>query len=140
MVFDDLGLILILRKYLYIIEEYNGKVKIYFQCIGEIEDKWFVFQFEVVFFRFVQEVVFNVLKYFEFEEIIVKVEIIKDFVILMIKDNGKGFDLKEVKEKKNKLFGLLGMKERVDLLEGIMIIDLKIGFGIFIMIKVLLFF
>ncbi|MGK9162208.1 two-component sensor histidine kinase DegS [Bacillus subtilis] len=136
MALDDLGLIPTLRKYLYTTEEYNGKVKIHFQCIGETEDQRLAPQFEVALFRLAQEAVSNALKHSESEEITVKVEITKDFVILMIKDNGKGFDLKESKEKKNKSFGLLGMKERVDLLEGTMTIDSKIGLGTFIMIKV----
>ncbi|NTU26085.1 two-component sensor histidine kinase DegS [Bacillus tequilensis] len=136
MALDDLGLIPTLRKYLYTTEEYNGQVKIHFQCIGETEDKRLAPQFEVALFRLAQEAVSNALKHSESEEITVKVEITKDFVILMIKDNGKGFDLKEAKEKKNKSFGLLGMKERVDLLEGTMTIDSKIGLGTFIMIKV----
>ncbi|MCY9374655.1 two-component sensor histidine kinase DegS [Bacillus spizizenii] len=136
MALDDLGLIPTLRKYLYTTEEYNGKVKIHFQCIGETEDKRLAPQFEVALFRLAQEAVSNALKHSESEEITVKVEITKDFVILMIKDNGKGFDLKEAKEKKNKSFGLLGMKERVDLLEGTITIDSKIGLGTFIMIKV----
>ncbi|MEC3633876.1 two-component sensor histidine kinase DegS [Bacillus subtilis] len=136
MALDDLGLIPTLRKYLYTTEEYNGKVKIHFQCIGETEDQRLAPQFEVALFRLAQEAVSNALKHSESEEITVKVEITKDFVILMIKDNGKGFDLKEAKEKKNKSFGLLGMKEIVDLLEGTMTIDSKIGLGTFIMIKV----
>ncbi|KIL31497.1 two-component sensor histidine kinase DegS [Bacillus subtilis] len=136
MALDDLGLIPTLRKYLYTTEEYTGKVKIHFQCIGETEDQRLAPHFEVALFRLAQEAVSNALKHSESEEITVKVEITKDFVILMIKDNGKGFDLKEAKEKKNKSFGLLGMKERVDLLEGTMTIDSKIGLGTFIMIKV----
>lgn len=90
MALDDLGLIPTLRKYLYTTEEYNGKVKIHFQCIGETEDQRLAPQFEVALFRLAQEAVSNALKHSESEEITVKVEITKDFVILMIKDNGKG--------------------------------------------------
>ncbi|MBJ7894791.1 two-component sensor histidine kinase DegS [Bacillus atrophaeus] len=136
MALDDLGLIPTLRKYLYTTEEYNGKVKIHFQCIGDTEDKRIAPQFEVALFRLAQEAVTNALKHSESEEITVKVEVTKDFVILIIKDNGKGFDVKDTKQKKNKSFGLLGMKERVDLLEGTITIDSKIGLGTFIMIKV----
>ncbi|MCG8398463.1 two-component sensor histidine kinase DegS [Bacillus atrophaeus] len=136
MALDDLGLIPTLRKYLYTTEEYNGKVKIHFQCIGDTEDKRIAPQFEVALFRLAQEAVTNALKHSESEEITVKVEVTKDFVILMIKDNGKGFDVNDTKQKKNKSFGLLGMKERVDLLEGTITIDSKIGLGTFIMIKV----
>ncbi|MBT2572875.1 two-component sensor histidine kinase DegS [Bacillus sp. ISL-51] len=136
MALDDLGLIPTLRKYLYTTEEYNGKVKIHFQCIGDTESRRLAPQFEVALFRLAQEAVTNALKHSESEEITVKVEVTADFVILIIKDNGKGFDIKEAKQKKNKSFGLLGMKERVDLLEGTITIDSEIGLGTFIMIKV----
>ncbi|AOC92644.1 two-component sensor histidine kinase DegS [Bacillus sp. L381] len=136
MALDDLGLIPTLRKYLYTTEEYNGKVKIHFQCIGDTENKRLAPQFEVALFRLAQEAVTNALKHSESEEITVKVEVTADFVVLIIKDNGKGFDINEAKQKKNKSFGLLGMKERVDLLEGTITIDSKIGLGTFIMIKV----
>ncbi|UYQ97588.1 two-component sensor histidine kinase DegS [Bacillus velezensis] len=136
MALDDLGLIPTLRKYLYTTEEYNGKVKIHFQCIGDTENKRLAPQFEVALFRLAQEAVTNALKHSETEEITVKVEVTADFVVLIIKDNGKGFDIKDAKQKKNKSFGLLGMKERVDLLEGTITIDSKIGLGTFIMIKV----
>ncbi|MED0752796.1 two-component sensor histidine kinase DegS [Bacillus amyloliquefaciens] len=136
MALDDLGLIPTLRKYLYTTEEYNGKVKIHFQCIRDTENKRLAPQFEVALFRLAQEAVTNALKHSESEEITVKVEVTADFVVLIIKDNGKGFDIKEAKQKKNKSFGLLGMKERVDLLEGTITIDSKQGLGTFIMIKV----
>ena len=136
MALDDLGLIPTLRKYLYTTEEYNGKVKIHFQCIGDTENKRLAPQFEVALFRLAQEAVTNALKHSESEEITVKVEVTADFVVLIIKDNGKGLDVKDAKHKKNKSFGLLGMKERVDLLEGTITIDSKIGLGTFIMIKV----
>ncbi len=73
MALDDLGLIPTLRKYLYTTEEYNGKVKIHFQCIGETEDQRLAPQFEVALFRLAQEAVSNALKHSESEEITVKV-------------------------------------------------------------------
>nr|WP_202049258.1 histidine kinase [Bacillus glycinifermentans] len=136
MALDDLGLIPTLRKYLNTIEDYHGKAKIHFHCIGESEDRRIAPRFEVALFRLAQEAVTNALKHSESTEIHVKVEVTKDFVTLIIKDNGNGFDLKEAQKKKNKSFGLLGMKERVDLLEGTMTIDSKIGLGTFILIKV----
>lgn len=136
MALDDLGLIPTLRKYLNTIEEYDGKTKITFQCLGDTESERIASQFEVALFRLAQEAVTNSLKHSEAEEISVKVEVTKDFVTLIIKDDGKGFDMKDVKTNKNKSFGLLGMKERVDLLEGKMTIDSKIGLGTFIMIRV----
>jgi two-component system, NarL family, sensor histidine kinase DegS len=137
MALDDLGLIPTLRKYMNTIEEYNGKTKIHFHSIGEISDRRLPPRFEVALFRLAQEAVTNALKHSEATEISVKVEAAKDTIIMVIKDNGNGFDIKQLKDNKDKKsFGLIGMKERIDLLEGKMTIDSKVGLGTFIMIQV----
>jgi two-component system sensor histidine kinase DegS len=137
MALDDLGLIPTLRKYMNTIEEYNGKTKIHFHSIGEISDRRLPPRFEVALFRLAQEAVTNALKHSEATEISVKVEAAKDTIIMVIKDNGNGFDIKQLKGNKDKKsFGLIGMKERIDLLEGKMTIDSKVGLGTFIMIQV----
>ncbi|WP_396653036.1 sensor histidine kinase [Metabacillus arenae] len=136
MALDDLGLIPTLRKYVNTIEEYNGKTRIEFKTIGEELENRLPSRFEVALFRLAQEAVTNALKHAEASEISIKVEINRSYVILMIKDNGKGFDIKTVKGKTENSFGLIGMKERVELLEGKITIDSKIGLGTFIMIQV----
>ncbi|KKI89235.1 histidine kinase [Bacillus sp. SA1-12] len=138
MALDDLGLIPTLRKYMNTIEEYNnGKTKIHFESLGCLEAKRLSPRFEVALFRLAQEAVTNALKHAEATEISVKVEAAEETFTMVIKDNGKGFSLDQFKGKKDKKsFGLIGMKERVDLLEGKMTIDSKIGLGTFIMIRV----
>jgi two-component system sensor histidine kinase DegS len=136
MALDDLGLIPTLRKYLNTTEEYNGKIKIHFSTVGDIENTRLPQQFEVALFRLAQEAVTNSMKHSEATEISVKVEMTNSAVTLIIRDNGKGFDIKEAGKKKSKSFGLLGMKERVDLLDGKMTIDSKKELGTFIMIQV----
>ncbi|MCA1031430.1 sensor histidine kinase [Bacillus timonensis] len=131
MALDDLGLIPTLKKYLSTIEEYNGKTTITFLNIGT-EDRLHT-RFEVALFRLVQEAVTNALKHAEASEIQVKIEINKQNVIVIVKDNGNGFD---PKDKKENSFGILGMKERVELLEGQITIDSKKGSGTLIMIHV----
>lgn len=136
MALDDLGLIPTLRKYLYTIEEYNGKTRILFSSLGDFEENRLPPRFEVALFRLAQEAVTNALKHAEAREIQVKVEVNQNNIILMIKDNGKGFDTREIKQNQKKSFGLLGMRERVELLNGRITIDSKIGLGTFIMIQV----
>ncbi|MGM7721423.1 sensor histidine kinase [uncultured Metabacillus sp.] len=137
MALDDLGLIPTLRKYMNTIEEYNGKTKIHFESLGCLEAKRLSPRFEVALFRLAQEAVTNALKHAEATEISVKVEAAEETFTMVIKDNGKGFSLEQFKRKKDKTsFGLIGMKERVDLLEGKITIDSKIGLGTFIMIQV----
>ena len=137
MALDDLGLIPTLKKYTNTIEEYNGKTKITFQSVGCLEDQRLSSRFEVALFRLAQEAITNALKHAEASEITVKVEAAETICTMVIKDNGKGFDLKEYNRKKDKKsFGLIGMKERIELLEGKITIDSKIGLGTFIMIQV----
>jgi two-component system, NarL family, sensor histidine kinase DegS len=131
MALDDLGLVPTLRKYLQTIEEYHNKTKIRFTNLGE--DKRLPAKYEVALFRLVQESVQNALKHAEANEIQVKLEINKARIIVVVKDDGKGFD---INVKKPESFGILGMKERVELLEGEITIHSKIGAGTVIIINV----
>ncbi|WP_453993420.1 sensor histidine kinase [Bacillus nitroreducens] len=131
MALDDLGLIPTLKKYLSTIEEYNDKTKISFVCVGS--EKRIPSKYEVALFRLVQEAVQNALKHAEAREIVVKLELARKHVTVVVKDNGKGFD---IREKKQDSFGLIGMRERVDLLDGNLTIDSSVGAGTVVMIQV----
>ncbi|MGN7298747.1 sensor histidine kinase [Ferdinandcohnia sp. SAFN-114] len=131
MALDDLGLVPTLKKYLSTIEEYNGDTTISFTFIGS--EQRIPSKFEVALFRMVQEAVQNELKHAEAREIAVKLEISRNHVTVIVKDNGKGFD---IREKKKDSFGLIGMRERVDLLDGNLTIDSSVGAGTIVMIQV----
>ncbi|MGM9923435.1 MAG: sensor histidine kinase [Bacillus sp. (in: firmicutes)] len=130
MALDDLGLVPTLRKYLSTIEEYTKTTKI--ELVTIRQELRLPTKLEVALFRLIQESVQNAIKHAEATLIQVKIEIKKTNVIAVIKDNGKGFELKESKEGS---FGLLGMKERVELLDGIISIDSTMGSGTLIMIN-----
>ncbi|HLO11953.1 MAG TPA: sensor histidine kinase [Pseudoneobacillus sp.] len=131
MALDDLGLIPTLKKYLQTTEEYHKSSKIKFINIGQ--DKRLLAKYEVSLFRLIQESVQNALKHAEANEIEVKVDMRKEGITVVIKDDGKGFDMKEVKFQS---FGILGMKERVELLDGELSMDSKIGFGTIVHIHI----
>lgn len=132
MALDDLGLVPTLRKYLATIEEYNdGYPKITFFSIGQ--EKRIPSKVEVALFRLVQESVTNALKHAGASEIQVKMEMKEQHATVIVRDNGKGFNQTEKKENS---FGLIGMKERVDLLKGDLNITSKIGEGTLVVIKV----
>lgn len=124
MALDDLGLIPTLKKYLSTIEEYEENVSIHFQNSGQ--EQRFITDFEVSVFRLVQESVSNALKHGNAKDVWVKTEWLRDIMNIIIKDNGQGFDQNEVKDKS---FGLIGMRERIDLLKGEMTISSTIGNG-----------
>ncbi|HZG74174.1 MAG TPA: sensor histidine kinase [Chondromyces sp.] len=135
MALDDLGLVPTLKKYLATVEEYvqslHKETKIEFVNMGM--EKRLPSKLEVALFRLVQESVQNALKHSEAREITVKLEVNKHNVLAIIKDNGKGFD---VREKRTGSFGIIGMKERIELLEGDMTIRSKPGEGTLVIISV----
>lgn len=131
MALDDLGLVPTLRKYLQTIEEYHNASKINFVNIGL--DQRLPAKYEVALFRLIQESVQNALKHANACEIRVKLEMTQSSINVEIKDNGAGF---EINQKKPESFGLIGMKERVELLEGDLTIDSKIGKGTTILVQV----
>ncbi|MCM3585183.1 sensor histidine kinase [Mesobacillus maritimus] len=130
MALDDLGLVPTLKKYLQTTEEYH-KTKIRFCYSGEV--KRLPTKYEVAMFRLIQESVQNALKHAKASLIQVELEITESLAKIIIEDDGQGFDLNT---KKTQSFGLMGMKERVELLEGEIFIDSTIGSGTKVVIHV----
>ncbi|MCK5451723.1 MAG: MCP four helix bundle domain-containing protein [Candidatus Omnitrophica bacterium] len=82
-------------------------------------------------YRVVQEGLTNIVKHAKAVKISIKLTATNHENILMIKDNGKGFDYKEFLEghiKQHKL-GLMGLEERAELLSGKITIKTRIGKG-----------
>ncbi|WP_164668074.1 sensor histidine kinase [Virgibacillus doumboii] len=130
MALDDLGLVPTIKKYVATIADYND-TEIEFTSIGE--HKRLNQKYEIAFFRLVQEALQNAIKHAESTLIKVKLEIKKNSISMVIRDNGKGFD---PALKRDKSFGLIGMRERVEMLEGTLSIDSTIGMGTTIRINV----
>jgi two-component system sensor histidine kinase DegS len=86
----------------------------------------------VALFRLIQESVQNALKHAQASDIQVKIEMKKDHVVVVVKDNGVGFD---VSRKKEGSFGIVGMKERVDILDGTVTINSKKGMGTVVIVQ-----
>lgn len=133
MALDDLGLVPTLRKYLQTTEDYNinSGVRLNFVNVGQVIR--LPSDMEVALFRLVQEAVQNSLKHAQPKHIQVKLSISKELVTVVIKDDGKGFDAAIQKEGS---FGLVGMRERIELLEGSMTIDSQPGAGTLVLIQV----
>ncbi|ETI65919.1 sensor histidine kinase [Neobacillus vireti] len=131
MALDDLGLVPTLRKYLQTIEEYHNHSKIEFVNIGL--ERRLPTKYEVALFRMIQESVQNALKHANACEIKVRLEITNAAITVLVKDNGSGFD---TTQKKPESFGIIGMRERVDLLDGELTFDSKIGKGTAVLIQV----
>lgn len=116
MALDDLGVVPTLKKYLSTVEEYNSGVTIHFQSIGA--DRRLSPDIEVSLFRLVQEGVNNAIKHAKPAEIWVKMEWRKNDVNVIVKDNGIGFNKDNMA--KGQSFGIIGMQERLELMQGTM--------------------
>src|SRR5690606_749503 len=89
--------------------------------------------FEVSTFRLVQECITNALKHGKSRDVWVKIEWLRDTMNIVVKDNGKGFDVNQSKEKS---FGIIGMRERIELLKGEMKIISSVGNGTTVLFRI----
>lgn len=130
MALDDLGLVPAIMKYLNTVEE-NFNIPICFQLLGT--ERRFSMKLETAVFRLVQESVHNACKHSQASRIEVKLEFQKEFLLILIRDNGVGF---KVEKRRDDSFGLIGMSERVDLLGGKLAIRSQPNEGTTVMINI----
>ena len=102
----------------------------YSNAIPEYE---FDTQQAIALFRIIQEAMNNVAKHAKATKINIDVKRMKETIILEIKDNGVGFDAGNKKNYES--YGLIGMKERIFLLDGELNIISEINKGTTVQIK-----
>lgn len=112
---DDLGLLPAIRWYVNSqIKNTKIKAAINAEDLSDIPE-----DIENMCYRITQEAVANVIEHSEADDLIIKIVKEDGFLYLTIKDNGKGFSLKNPSNKAyNGSIGITGMKERVELLGG----------------------
>ncbi|MGB9780034.1 MAG: sensor histidine kinase [Caldanaerobacter sp.] len=108
---DDLGLVPALSRYIKNFEEETGihvdftVFSDYYRLSPEIE---------LTCFRVVQEALTNIKKHSKAKNASIKFEFGMKYVSIIIKDDGVGFE----KDKIGQGYGLMGMRERVEILKG----------------------
>lgn len=83
---------------------------------------------EINVYRIVQESVNNIIKHSDAAEAEVKIKKFADKIVIMIKDDGRGFDTNNVKPSGSGL-GLVGLKERTAIIGGTISIISSVGNG-----------
>jgi two-component system, NarL family, sensor histidine kinase DegS len=131
MALDDLGLVPTLDKYLRNVKESTG-IEIELHALGK--SRRFPTKMEIAIFRLVQESVNNAVKHSGGGSIQVKLEFTEKFISLYIRDDGKGFDTSQPANSNS--FGMMGMRERVDLLEGTLKVNSRLNFGTSVYIQI----
>ena len=116
-VLDDLGLSAAIKWYA---EERLNPLGINVHFEGDILEIRLPTEIETALFRVVQEAITNIAKHSEAENVIINLELTNGLVAFEIEDDGQGFDIEGVSDTKRggRGLGLLGMKERVLLIEG----------------------
>lgn len=131
MALDDLGLVPAMKRYL---TDYHDKheIDVHFLFFGE--ERRLPLQIEVALFRLTQEALSNVKKHAEVNEALVKLEITSRLVTVVVKDDGRGFDVNKATDRGR--YGLLGMRERVELFGGDLRIKSRLGHGTQVIISI----
>lgn len=115
---DSLGLIAAMRSS---IREFNrqsnGRITFSFQGDSACRPDEAI---ELCIYRVFQEALTNAYKHADAQHIIVQLTIDSEFVVLDVKDDGKGFCVPESLDQFlfDKHFGLVGIRERLDMIDG----------------------
>jgi len=112
-ILDDLGLEDALRAYC---REFQGRFGVEVEWKINLKGAQLSPKISIGLFRIFQESLTNVARHAEASKVFVSLLLKEQQVVLSIRDNGKGFNLENVTKKST--LGLLGMKERVHMLEG----------------------
>lgn len=126
---DDLGLIPTLQRYILTFQEESG-ISVSFITKGSEPELKSVISLTV--FRIVQEALSNVAKHARANNAVTQLEFLEKNLKLYVYDDGIGFDTAKLNDRNEDItsgFGLVSMRERVELLGGDMRISSEPGKG-----------
>ncbi len=125
---DDLGLPAALRSCAYDCLESAG-IEVHMEAVGQ--EKRLPPQVEITVFRIAQEAIANVGHHAQAESVFISLEFKDNSVALQVEDDGIGFDFSKEMDSADteRHMGLLGMKERADLMHGTLTIETRPGYG-----------
>jgi len=121
---DHLGLTAALRQYIETFSQQHG-LKMQFEVVGLDDLPRLPPTVETNVYRIVQETLTNVVRHAQATQVDVLLERRGDQVVTIVEDNGIGFDPESAKQSGR--LGLLGMRERAEMLGGTLEIESKPG-------------
>ncbi|MBC8053399.1 MAG: sensor histidine kinase [Sphingobacteriaceae bacterium] len=124
------GLSAAVREFLSKIDENKIKVTLETSGLDERLDE----QTETLIYRIIQEAVNNVIKHAQASKLNIQLVRDEEGILLMVEDNGKGFDKTAVNQKKG--IGLKNMLDRVELLKGTAEFDSAPGKGTLLAVNI----
>ncbi len=123
---DELGLRATLRWYAGELER-RSSLKVDVDVVGEPQE--IPLEVKTAVFRIAQEALTNVVKHSGAAAAKVHLHFDSDTVSVSVEDSGCGFDMDRIATEKREAWGLLGMRERAELLGGTFRLDSQPGVG-----------
>ena len=124
---DDLGVIITLQSFMSDFIKQTG-IRVHLTTFAAVEQ--LNSDQRTVIYRIVQEALTNAAKHSQANLVKVSIRKIADVVHLVISDNGKSFDVdRALQAKDNKRLGIIGMRERAEMIGGSFTIESAPGQG-----------
>jgi signal transduction histidine kinase len=127
---DDFGLVAALERLTATFSEQTG-LPVDFQAV--LPEERLAPEVETALYRIVQEALTNIVKHARARSVSILLVRRGDTATVVIEDDGEGFDPAASREDG---LGLLGMRERVDLLEGRLTVESSVGAGTTLAVEV----
>jgi len=131
MALDDLGLEAGLRNY---IDEWRCRHQVHLDATIYLLPERLPEAVEVALYRIVQEALTNVARHARASAVSVLVEQRRDQVIAVIEDDGVGFDARH--NQRRPCLGLVGIRERAELLGGSLTVETEPGRGTSLFVRI----
>jgi signal transduction histidine kinase len=112
----------------------DSDLDIKLKTVGFREDERLPQEIETTLYRVVQEALTNVVRHARASHVDVVLERREDVMLVIVEDDGKGFDLSLVKREGH--LGLLGIQERAEMLGGTLTVESKPGSGTTLFVEV----
>ncbi len=126
-VLDDLGIVEALREYS---ANWSGQFDVSAQfTVSGMEGLRLSAEIETVLYRVTQEALNNVAKHARANHVEVVLKHGLDETLLIIADDGVGFDVQQERRDRSKGLGIQGMAERAELVGGTMNVESELGEG-----------
>ncbi|MEW5939731.1 MAG: ATP-binding protein [Chloroflexota bacterium] len=129
-VLDDLGLAAALER---LAHEWQARHKIPVDALIQLNDR-LPEEIETALYRIVQEALTNIARHAQATSVSISIEKRGDSALAIVEDDGVGFDPTAPRGERH--LGLLGMRERAELLNGTLTIESEAGRGTSVFIEI----
>ncbi len=129
---DDIGLEPAIKR---LADEWAQRSRLQFDLHLDLKRRRLTPAVETTLYRVLQEGVTNIVRHAGASKIGVVVRASQDGVVMMIEDDGEGFDAEAVNRASSAHLGLLGMRERLALIHGSLEIETGPGAGTTLIIR-----